>query len=313
MKYLIIDKKQRVEVDTMGEFPTADVRIMEELDKKGIPNDFAYMDTVEFAFINGKSQILINGKDIKEYSHIILRGHRLDKSKTYEIKRYIIDYAERYGIKVLNSKAIKFFPYYNKIATAFLCAQNNIPYFNTYYRYDGQYTKERSFLNEYPLICKEYSGANRVQVIDGKEKIKKNVYKIDNVDGYKQEFLKDKNLSNFFIQEFSPAGMDMRIFVKRGKAIAGWKRYAKSSFMTVGGSKEDKVYEMYNNPDRDIKKLAERVARLFKADFMAVDLMADKDGKMLLQEISLHPGFKAYETKIEGKPVNIAEAIITSF
>jgi len=41
--------------------------------------------------------------------------------------------------------------------------------------------------------------------------------------------------------------------------------------------------------------------------------MEDKDGNMLLQEISLHPGFKAYETKIEGKPVNIAEAIITAF
>ncbi len=32
-----------------------------------------------------------------------------------------------------------------------------------------------------------------------------------------------------------------------------------------------------------------------------------------IQEISLHPGYKAYETKIEGEPVNIAEAIITAF
>lgn len=309
MKYLIIDKKQRVSVETMGEFPTADVRIMEELDKKGIPCDLAYTDSLEFAFVNGKTTILANKKDLKEYSHIILRGHRLDRQRSYEIKRYIVDYAEENGIKVLNSKAIKLFPYYNKIALAQICLKHNIPYFNTYYRLDGQYTEERNFLNEYPLICKEYAGANRLQMIEGKEKIKKNVYKIDNAEGYKQEFLKDKNLSNFFIQEFSPTAMDMRIFVKRGKVIAGWKRSSKESFKTVLRGE----YEMYNNPDKETKKLSEKVAKIFKADFMAVDFMADKDGNMLIQEISLHPGFKAYETKIEGNPVNIAEAIITSF
>lgn len=309
MKYLIIDKRQRVSVDTMGEFPTADVRIMEELDKKGTPHDFAYTDTLEFAFINGETIILSNGKDLKEYTHIILRGHRLDKQRSYETKRYIVDYADQNGIKVLNSKAIKFFPYYNKIAMAMICSQYNIPYFNTYYRIDGNYNEKRNFLNEYPLICKEYAGANRLQVIDGKEKIKKNVYKIDNEEGYKQEFLKEKNLSNFFIQEFSPAGMDMRIFVKRGKVIAGWKRYAKDGFKTVSKGK----YEMYNKPDKEIKKMAEKVAKVFKADFIAVDFMEDKNGNILLQEISLHPGFKAYETKIKGNPINIAEAIITSF
>ena len=253
MRYLIIDKKQRVEVDTMGEFPTADVRIMEELDKKGIPYDFAYTDTLEFAFINGKTNISANGKNLKEYTHIILRGHSLEDQRSYETKRYIIDYAEDNHIHVLNGKAIKFFPYYNKIALAQICLKYNIPYFNTYYRLDGNYTKQRDFLNEYPLICKEYAGANRLQLIDGKEKIKKNVYKIDNEEGYKQEFLKDQDLKNFFIQEFSPAGMDMRIFVKKGKVIAGWKRYARKGFNTVSEGE----YEMYNQPDKDIKKMAE--------------------------------------------------------
>ena len=90
MKYLVIDKKQRVKVDTMGKFPTADVRIMEELDKKGIPYDFAYSNSIEFAFIDGETTILVNNKNLKEYTHIILRGHRLDKPREYETKRYII-------------------------------------------------------------------------------------------------------------------------------------------------------------------------------------------------------------------------------
>jgi len=252
MKYLLIDKQQRVSVDTMGKYPTADVRIMEELDKKGIPYDFAYSDSIEFAFIDGETHILANGKDLKEYTHIILRGHRLDRPKEYETKRYIVDYAQQHGTKVLNAKAIKLFPYYNKIAMAMICSKHNIPYFNTYYRTDGDYKAERDFLKEYPLICKEYAGANRLQVIDGKEKVKKNVYKIDDEKGYEQEFLKDKDLRNFFIQEFSPKGMDMRIFVKKGKVIGGWKRYAKNDFMTVSKGK----YEMYNKPEKYIKKTA---------------------------------------------------------
>jgi len=310
MKYLLIDKRQRVTVSTMGKFPTADVRIMEELDKKNLPYDFAYSDTIEFAFIEGKAQIIINDHNIDEYSHIIMRGHRLDKHRDYQIKQYIIDYADQKGIKVLNSKAMKFFPYYNKIATAMICSKHNIPYFNTYFRTDGDYTQDnRKFLKKYPLICKEYAGINRLQIIDGKEKIKKNVYKIDSDDDFDQEFLKDKDLKDFFVQEFSPKALDIRTFVKNGKVIGGWKRSPQEGFMTVLRGE----YEMYNKPSKEIRKTAQKVAKIFKADFIAVDFMADKDGNMLVQEISLHPGFKAYENKIEGKPVNVAEAIITSF
>jgi len=55
---------------------------------------------------------------------------------------------------------------------ALICSKYNIPYFNTYYRIDGEYTKQRDYLNEYPLICKEYAGVNRLQMMDGREKLK---------------------------------------------------------------------------------------------------------------------------------------------
>jgi glutathione synthase/RimK-type ligase-like ATP-grasp enzyme len=72
------------------------------------------------------------------------------------------------------------------------------------------------------------------------------------------------------------------------------------------------IYSMYHNPEYGVKNLARNVAQTLEADFIAVDIM-EMNGKPLLQEISLHPGFKAYETKIKGEPVNIAEAIITAF
>lgn len=305
MKYLIIDKRPRV---GEKEIPTASERIMEELGKKNIEYDFMFNDQLQFIFMDGKMEIKAEKNDITEYTHIIFRGHALHNDHEYHYKRYIIDFAEQYNkespdkkILVQNAEAIKRFPYYNKIAMAQFCSINNIPYFNTYFRTDGNYTEQRDYLKDFPLITKDYSGKNRIEVIDGKEKIKKNVFKVENNDEYKLD-------SDFFLQEFSDSGEDYRIFVKLGKVIGGWKRKASKGFMTVNKG----IYEMYNKPNEEIKSIAEKVASLLHADFMAVDFMYI-NGKPAVQEWSFHPGYKAYETKIEGEPVNIAEAIITSF
>ena len=252
MKYLIIDKRQRVEVKTMGEIPTGSARLIEELKKQEIPYDFTYNDELEFLFHNGSTEIKIAGHDIKDYSHIIFRGHSLNDEREYQYKRFIIDYIDQYNknnsekkVLIQNSKAIKNLPYYNKIAFTALCSKFNLPYFDTYFRTDGEYLKPRDMLNSYPLIIKEYTGENRLQEIDGREKIKKNVFKIDNEEGYNQEYLKGQDLSHYFLQEFSDTGEDYRIFVKLGKVIAGWKRTASNGFMTVNNGK----YEAYNKPN----------------------------------------------------------------
>jgi len=315
MEYLIIDKKQRVNTENENNIATTNIRLMEELDKKDIPHTLAYFDELEFEFVNGETLIKAKGMDIRKYSHILLRGHDLHSDMQYHFKRYIIDYIDQHNIKnpeskilIQNSKAIKNIPYYNKIAFALICSQNNIPYFNSYFRTDGNYSAHRDVLNAFPLIIKDYSGANRLEMINGEEKVKKNVFKIDSEDGYRQEYLKDLDHSRLFIQEFSDSGEDMRIFVKLGKVIAGWKRKSTDSFMTVSKGE----YLPYNEPEQEIKAFSENVSQILKADFIAVDIMMMKN-KPLLQEISFHPGFTAYETKTGENPINIAEAIITAF
>ena len=310
MRYLIIDKRQRI----TGKISTSSKRLIQELEKKDYSYDFAYNDELEFILKDGDLTIKAGGKDITEYSHIIFRGHSLSDEKGYHFKRYIIEYIDLYNSKnpekrilVQNAQAIKNLPYYNKIATAIFCLKNNLPYFDTYFRTDGDYLQDRDILNDYPLIMKDCTGENRVENIEGKDKIKKNVFKIDSEDDYKN--LDNIDTSNMFLQEFSPSGEDYRVFVKLGKVIGGWKRKAKGSFMTISKGE----YEMYNNPNPEMRDIAERFATLIDADFMAVDFMYI-DNKPYIQEISFHPGFKAYETKIiEGTPTNIAEAIITAF
>lgn len=307
--YLIIDKKQRL----TKKMPTASKRLIEEIKKKDMTYDFILNEQLKFLFEDGDTTIKAGEKDIREYTHIIFRGQALHNDKEYHFKRYIIDYIDMHNlhnpsnrIMVQNSEAIKNFPYYNKVATALFCSQHNIPYFDTYYRTDGKYLEDRDMLKKYPLILKEYTGVNRIEKIDGKEKIKKNVFKIEeNEDISKLEGL---TLSNYFLQEFSDAGEDYRIFVKLGKVIAGWKRKATEGFMTVKRGE----YEMYNEPNKEIVGIAEKFANTLNADFIAVDFMY-LNNKPYVQEISFHPGFKAYETKIEGKPINIAKAIVTAF
>ncbi len=312
MKYLILDKKQRI---NRNKITYANQRIVDELNKKNIPHTLAYFDELEFEFLNGETLIKVKGEDIRKYSHIILRGHDLHNEMEYHFKRYIVEYIDQHNINnpdnrilVQNGKSIKILPYYNKIALALFCSQNSIPYFNTYFRTDGKYLKPRDMLNTYPLIIKDYLGANRIENISGEDKIKKNVFKVDNSFGYEQKYLKDLDLSKMFIQELSDSDMDMRLFVKNGEVIGGWTRHQSQCFMTVNKG----IYSMYNEPEDRFENLARNVARILKADFIAVDIM-DMNGRPLLQEISLHPGFNAYETKIEGEPINIAEAIITSF
>jgi len=309
MDYLIIDKRQRI----TGKMSTTSKRLIEEIKKKNMTYDFIYNDQLEFLFKNGRMSIKANGKDLKEHKHIIFRGHSLHDNKEYHFKRYIIDYIDLYNLNnpsdrvlVQNSEAIKNFPYYNKIAIAMFCTQHNVPYFNTYYRADGEYTGKEKVLGGYPLILKEYTGTNRIETIGSKEKIKKNVFKVEKDKDLNK--IKKQNPGNFSLQEFSDTGEDYRIFVKLAKVIGGWKRKATDGFMTV----KKGVYEMYNKPDQEIVDIAEKVATLLSADFMAIDFMY-VDNKPHVQEISFHPGFKAYETKIKGEPVNIAEAIITAF
>ncbi|MDX9739082.1 MAG: hypothetical protein RBT33_01835 [Candidatus Dojkabacteria bacterium] len=315
MRYLIIDKRQRVETGNENKITTANLRLMEELDKKSIPHSLSYNNELEFEFMDGETVIKAKGEDIRKYTHILLRGHALHKEIEYQFKRYIVDYIDAHNEKnpsskilVQNSEAIKRFPYYNKIALALFCSLNDIPYFNTYYRTDGNYLAHRNLLEVFPHIMKEYAGANRVEKINNEEKIKKNVFMITNQDDYRREDIKDLDYSRYFIQEFSDSGKDIRMFVKQGKVVAGWQREAKDGFMTVSRGK----YTMYNEPTKKIRALCEDVAQKLDADFIAVDIMYMKDTP-LLQEISLHPGFKAYENKIEGEPINIAEAIVTAF
>lgn len=312
MHYLYIDKRQRIE--TGNQYPKKVERIIDEFNELGYKYDFAYFDQIEISFNYNKVEVMANGKDITQYTHILFGGHITRRE--YELKWIIVDLIDRYNaqnnsskILVQNSKFIKKMPHYSKIMMAKICIDYGLPHLNTYYNSNGNYKDGQNPFG-YPIIAKHYIGKNDIVKDKGEEKIKKNVFKLDKVADWSQERLRNKDLKNFFIQEFSDVGEDIRTFVSKGKVVGGWKRVAGTGFMTVT---KGSTYIYYNNPSSDIVEICEKAATAWESDFMALDFIYKK-GEPYILEFSMHPGFNAYENKcIEGEPVNIARTILDSF
>ncbi|MBN2101124.1 hypothetical protein JW710_04530 [Candidatus Dojkabacteria bacterium] len=311
MKFLIVDKRKRV-----GNLSTphyAVQRLQEALDKKKIEHDFCHFDELSPSTNNGNFNILAKEKPITEYTHIIFRGHR--SHYEYQLKYYTVLFAEKHDIRVQNSEFIKMMPHYNKIHQMVTLGIKKIPYVDSYYCVDGRYHEKKEALERigFPLIYKHTEGAYRTEMIDGEEKLKKNVYLINNIDELKDEIeRRDKPEKKFlgkdsmyFIQKYVDIGEDYRAIMLGGKFLSGWKRIAQKGFLTVSHGE----YSLYEKPEKDFLELSEKVASLIKADYCAIDIIY-VNGKPYVLEINMEPGFKSFETKIEGAEVDVAESII---
>lgn len=320
MRYLYIEKVQRL--NNSDKIPDRAMRITEEFEKADLPYDFAYNTSISITYESGEINIKVNGKDILDYSHIIFGGHQLNSLIDYEIKRTIVEHVFQYNqahsddadfspIRVQNGNFILNMPFYSKLQMAKLCIDAGLPFLATYYDREGSYKDGQSPFN-YPIITKHVQGINDLVMIDGEKKVKKNVFLVDKESGWQEGRLAKKNLSNFFVQEFADSGEDFRYFVSLGKVVGGWKRVAGESHITVN-RKMGAKYFYDNNPSDEIKQICATAADKWQADFMALDFMYN-DGKPYILEFSMHPGFKAYETKCEdGEPINVANTIVSSF
>ncbi|MBN1618276.1 hypothetical protein JW887_02945 [Candidatus Dojkabacteria bacterium] len=303
MKFLIVDKSKRVgDLDSQH---YAVQRIIDSLGKKQIEHEFCHFDEISICVENGQLMLRIKGKPLTDFSHIIMRGHRREE---FQIKQAVVFFSEKHGIKVQNAEFIKLMPSYNKLFQQVFMAQNGIPYIDSAYVLNGMYHEESETLDrlEFPLIYKHVWGEYRVEKIDGEDKLKKNVFLVNNIDELKKQCTDRSDPQDYFIQKYVDIGEDTRAMMIDGKFIGGWKREANESFLTVGGKPK---YSLFNNPDQEYLELVEKTAKLFKAQYCALDVIYYKDKPHIL-EINMDPGFKAFETKIEGMEIDIAMAIV---
>ncbi len=312
LKYLILEKEQRKE--SAKTYTYAIERLTDEIKKNDDSSEVVFFKDIVIEFSNSKLNITVNGKNITDFDRILFRGHSLGFPLEYETKRIISDYIDQYNanitsrnILVQNSQAVKYITYYDKIYIYSLCPQFGIEIADTYYRADPTEAMKHNTFN-YPKIIKQYIGVNDLRIIDDKEKIKKNVYLLNSVEDFNQENLKDKDLKEYILQEFINTKEDFRVFVAKGNAVAGFSRKATDGFMTVKGGEYSQI-----EITQEIKEFTEKVAKAFKADFIAVDFMY-KNEKPVLIEISLNPGFKAFEQKTNNNQgINLAKIIVETF
>lgn len=311
MKFLIIDIRKRV-----GDLDTphyAVERLCEVLSSREIAWDTCHYDEIGLLHLDDKLEILAKGEPLSAYSHVIIRGHRTQYE--YMLKRYIVQYADENGIKVQNSEFMKLFPHYNKLIQMVLFSKEGIPYVDSYYNIDGRYWEKDDALEKlgFPMIYKHTEGAYRIEKVDGKDKTKKNVFLVHDKDELKEECLRRDGpeerfltkTSEYFLQKYVDIGEDYRAIMLGGKFLSGWKREATRNFLTVSKGE----YSLHAEPEKDFLELAQRTNDVLKADYCAVDIIY-VDKKPYVLEVNMNPGFKSFETKIEGADVDVAEAII---
>ncbi|MFH1547230.1 MAG: hypothetical protein ABIC57_01970 [bacterium] len=311
MKFLIVDKRKRVGDLTTPHY--AVTRLVEELSSRHIECDLAYFDEIDFFVKEGKFDITIQNKPLTNYTHIILRGHRTKLE--YMIKKYIVDVAEQNSIKVQNSEFMKVSTFYDKLFQMKYMSENNIAHLDSAYTLDGKYYEKPELIQNigFPMVYKHVEGENRIERIEDEDKNKKNVFLANNIEELKSLCIEHDSPeetfinkpSQYFIQKYVDIGEDYRALVIGGKYVGGYKREATQNFITVSKGN----YTPHDNPDPEFIKLTEETAALFKADFCAMDIIYS-DGKPYILEINMNPTFKAMETKVDGKPVDIAKLII---
>ncbi len=304
MKFLIVDKSKRA--GEPEEPRTAVKRLQEELDLRKISHDFCEFKDISIETQGENFTLRANGIDLKEYTHVILRGHRVNE---YKLKQYIAMYGKKNNIHVQNADFILAMPHYNKLFQMVQMTQNGIPYLDSFYTPDGQYHKHVEALNRigFPLIYKHTDGEYRIEEINGQPKLKKNVFLINNLEELEKQCTQRNDPELYFIQRFASIGEDYRAMYIGGKFYGGFKRAATQNFITVSHGE----YTAYDQPSPEFLEICNKTASLFKAEYCAIDVIYE-NGKPYVLEINMSPGFKAFETKIEGKKYNVAGAIIDS-
>lgn len=302
MKFLIVDKNKRL--GDPGKEHYAVERIQQELDKMAIPHDFCHFSDISVEIIDGKLELYANKKPLSEYTHIIPRGHHTNE---YYIKQMLVAYSKHHEIKVQNAEFIQLMPDYSKVQQMIAMGEAGIPYIPSYFTPAGNYHEHMSEIEKigFPMIYKHIYGEYKIEKIDGVDKFKKNIYLLKNQEELKSQCVNRSDPDKYFVQRFVDIGEDFRAFMIGGKFLCGSKRKATENFITVNKGE----YTALDNPTPEFLQLCEKTAKVFAADYCAIDIIYVGNTPYVL-EINMAPGFKSFETKIKGISANIPRAMI---
>ena len=243
-------------------------------------------------------------KPIEEFDLIYLQS--VSTKRKPDIFLFIDYLNKKFGTKIIYQKYLD--PSYKLLFTPAYDYkrqfENKIPFPKSYVFFNTMSAKKLSTKIDYPVILK-VNALGLGKQGRGVFKIKTPDELIDTVEDY-------KDIANrFILRQFIPNEGDIRVFIVGYKAIGAMKRTPKGgdfrSNISQGGHGE--VFDLNSNPK--IKEIAEKLAKLIRAEIAGVDIMLDANtGKPYVLEINHGPQFLGIES-LAG--INVAEKIIEYF
>ena len=111
----------------------------------------------------------------------------------------------------------------------------------------------------------------------------------------------------FYIQEFIPHNcQDIRVFLIKGKIVSAMIRKGNSWKTNIHQGAEPKFYKVSD----DIEVLCLKVGKLFKADYLGIDIVISEYGDLYVIEANGIPGWRGLQSVTKE---NIANTILQCF
>lgn len=114
---------------------------------------------------------------------------------------------------------------------------------------------------------------------------------------YMQEYLRRSNETRF---------VDWRVFVSNGRVLAAMSRVGKTWITNVHQGAEPSRHE----PDREMEHLALAATTAVGAAYAGVDLISDRDGRLMVLEINSNPAWKGLQSVAD---IDIAGALAADY
>ena len=246
-------------------------RFAEEARKKGFSAaTFGYQEVDLYFASKGERKVFLKGKKITEpFWGAIFRSSRNPHHIFTPQRDCLLETFLQQKTIVLNQTIYQKWPILDKITEHLVLSQNKLPLAASWIFGSSPKLKEKIKL---PAVLKFYLGSHGSRV-----------FKVRNSHELKK-ILAYFPAENLLVQEILPEGEDLRVIVLGGKALGALKKKAAPGKFVTNYSAGGSVSPYSLNSDQSAKVLAEKTAKIFKADFCGIDLMKDTQGEWRVLE-----------------------------
>lgn len=279
----------------------AERRLLEEASLLKLSMGTVIYRNVNFQISSDTIKIFDRDEPIPEARGVFLRG--LGEEGVYNpIKYYLVDWYEKLGSKVINSRSFKGWPSLDKTTQYLKLSQAHIPVIDSFAFGSISEAIERVKELGYPIIVKDIVGGLGAEV-----------YKIKNEEDLGKLLNGEYNLKSvkrLLFQRFLEGGRDLRVIVIGGKVIGAMERVAPPGKYLANYSQGGIVLPYDIGRDSEASQLATKVSETFLLDYCGVDLMKDEKGNWAVLEVNRACQFEGFE-KATG--INVARKILQHF